>query len=162
MSKGNSHILNLLVDNEFGVLTRVSSQIRREGWNIKSLAVAETTDPAISRITLSVECFDVTLPSVLLKLKRLQCVRSVTAYDPANFICRELAVLRFQARENSAAVDLTDSGCAIRELSREGNTQMLEVTGSPDALSAYIEALKEFGAVEAARTGAITLEKWGE
>lgn len=160
MSKGNSHILNLLVDNEFGVLTRVSSQIRREGWNIKSLAVAETTDPAISRITLSVECFDVTLPSVLFKLKHLHCVRNVTAYDPESFVCRELAVMRFTPSVGDATpIDSLSGDCVIRELSRTGNAVMLEAAGSPEALSACIDELKKHGSLEAARTGAITLEK---
>ena len=159
MSQGSSHILNLLVDNEFGVLTRVSSQIRREGWNIKSLAVAETMDPAISRITLSVECFAVTLPSVLMKLKRLHCVRSVIAYEPEKFVCRELAVIRFTPHDTNAMSVGIIGDCTMREISRSVDTIMLEVTGSPDSLTECIEAFKKLGTVEAARTGAITLEK---
>ena len=151
-------ILTLLVDNEFGVLTRVSSQIRREGWNIRSLAVAETTDPTISRITLSIECFDMTLPSVLFKLKRMQCVRSVSAYDPELCVCRELAVLRV-SNADWEKCDALNARYGVRQLESSDNTRLYEVSVSPEELSEYIDAVQALGTVEAARTGAITLEK---
>ena len=151
-------ILTLLVDNEFGVLTRVSSQIRREGWNIRSLAVAETTDPTISRITLSIECFDMTLPSVLFKLKRMQCVRSVSAYDPELCVCRELAVLRV-SNADWEKCDALNARYGVRQLESFDNTRLYEVSVSPEELSEYIDAVQALGTVEAARTGAITLEK---
>ncbi|MEL7610083.1 MAG: acetolactate synthase small subunit [Bacillota bacterium] len=151
-------ILTLLVDNEFGVLTRVSSQIRREGWNIRSLAVAETTDPSISRITLSIECFDMTLPGVLFKLKRMQCVKSVTAYDPELCVCRELAVLRVTDAD-WAQCEALNARYGVRPLESFDNTRLFEVSASPEELSEYIDELGTLGRVEAARTGAITLEK---
>lgn len=151
-------IITLLVDNEFGVLTRVSSQVRREGWNIRSLAVAETTDPMISRITLSVECFEMTLPGVLFKLKRMQCVRSVTVYDPDLCVCRELAVLRVTDADWEKCEAL-NARYGARLLETVDNMRLYEVSASPEKLGEYIDELGALGRVEAARTGAITLEK---
>ena len=151
-------ILTLLVDNEFGVLVRVGSQIRREGWNIKSLAVAETTDPAVSRITLSLECFEATLQGVLHKLMRLQCVRSVSSYDPARDICREMALLRIADGDWPAAQPIAAASGA-KLLSQDGGYRMLELCAPPEELAGHIEALRAVAAVEAARTGAVTLEK---
>lgn len=151
-------ILTLLVDNEFGVLVRVSSQIRREGWNIKSLAVAETTDPAVSRLTLSLECFAATLQGVLHKLARLQCVRNVSYYDPARDACREMALLRVP-EENWAAAEPVAAAAGARLLSQGGGYRMLELCAEPEELTRRIAALGAVAAVEAARTGAVTLEK---
>ena len=104
MQARDAHILTLTVDNEFGVLTRITAQIRREGWNIKSLAAEETADRSISRITLALQCFDSTLPSVVSRLSRLACVRHVSAYDAARCICRELTIARMADTPEMRAV----------------------------------------------------------
>ena len=119
MQARDAHILTLTVDNEFGVLTRITAQIRREGWNIKSLAAEETADRSISRITLALQCFDSTLPSVVSRLSRLACVRHVSAYDAARCICRELTIartadtpeMRAVAERFGAQVIVAEGGC---------------------------------------------------
>lgn len=65
----------MLVDNEFGVLTRITAMLRREGFNIKSLAVEVTDNPEISQMLVSVECIDSALPRVLTRLNKLGCVK---------------------------------------------------------------------------------------
>lgn len=157
MKKGIPHILTLMVDNEFGVLTRITAQIRREGWNIKSLAVAESMDPAISRITLSLECFDATLPTVLHRLSRLACVRSVTAYDASTYVCRELAIARVCCTEE--ALDALRREHEVRVVADSPAAKILELSGAPEELDALILSLEKFGEVNVARTGPITLER---
>ena len=152
-----AHILTLMVDNEFGVLTRITAQIRREGWNIKSLAVAETIDPAISRITLALECYDTTLPEVMHRLSRLACVRSVTAYSPDQYVCRELCIARVSAQ--GEAVQQVSERFRARLLSQDGGVSLLEMAAEPPELDAFLQALRELGEVSVARTGAITLER---
>jgi acetolactate synthase-1/3 small subunit len=68
--------INLLVDNEFGVLTRITALVRREGFNIKSLAAEVTEDPRLSQLLISVECLVSALPRVLGRLNKLECVKS--------------------------------------------------------------------------------------
>lgn len=155
--KREAHILTLLVDNEFGVLTRITAQIRREGWNIKSLAVAESMDPAVSRITLALECYDTTLPEVMHRLSRLACVRSVTAYHPEQYVCRELAIVRVLAE--GPAVEETAQRFGARTLTRQAGVTLLELTAEPAELNEFLLALRNLADVSVARTGAITLER---
>lgn len=155
MKERTAHILTLMVDNEFGVLTRITSQIRREGWNIKSLAVAESADPAISRITVALECFDATLPTVLHRLSRLACVRSVTAYEPERYVCRELLVAKLDAPEKLEALQET----YVFRVIGDTNGAVLELAGTPQELDAFVLALEKLGEKNIARTGPITLER---
>lgn len=157
MNKRTAHILTCMVDNEFGVLTRITAQIRREGWNIKSLAVAESMDPAISRITLTLECFDATLPTVLHRLTKLACVRMVTAYDQESHICRELAVARVAVMDEAIRQLCTQYGASI--LQELGQSALIELSDMPSVLDSFVQALEAKGEVSVARTGPITLER---
>ena len=156
MPTREAHILTLTVDNEFGVLTRVTAQIRREGWNIKSLAAEETADPSVSRITLALQCFDATLPSVVNRLSRLACVRHVSAFDAERCICRELVVARTADAPGARAVA---ERFLAQVISSENGIMLLQLTAEPKTLNAFLEALRKEGEVASARTGAITLEK---
>ncbi|MEI6100544.1 MAG: ACT domain-containing protein [Eubacteriales bacterium] len=71
----------MLVDNEFGVLTRITALLRREGFNIMSLAVEVTENPEISQLLVSVECMDTALPRVLGRLNKLGCVKDAVVAD---------------------------------------------------------------------------------
>lgn len=77
MNKKQIYTIGLTVDNEFGVLTRVTALIRREGWNIKSLSVDETERSDISRMTIDLECAEHTAEQVIKRLSRLASVRAI-------------------------------------------------------------------------------------
>lgn len=67
--------INLLVDNEFGVLTRITALLRREGFNIKSLAVEVSDNPDLSQMLIAVECLTSAIPKVLARLNKMDCVK---------------------------------------------------------------------------------------
>ena len=71
--------VGMLVENEFGVLTRISYTVRRQGFNIRSLAVTETDNPEISKMILSLECLESRYEPILDRLRRLSCVTWLTA-----------------------------------------------------------------------------------
>ncbi len=156
MQARDAHILTLTVDNEFGVLTRITAQIRREGWNIKSLAAEETADRSISRITLALQCFDSTLPSVVSRLSRLACVRHVSAYDAARCVCRELTIARTADTPEMRAV-VERFGAQV--VGAEAGRLLVQLGAEPRTLDEFLMALAACGEVASARTGAITLEK---
>lgn len=157
MAQKKVHILTLLVDNEFGVLTRITALIRREGWNIKSLAVSETINHGTSRLTISLECLDSALPAVLTRLDRFDCVHSVTAFSQATHICRELAVLQTCAERESVMSAALKYGARI--ILDEHGCLTLELSESPENIDAFLSEMETLGLQGYTRTGATTLEK---
>lgn len=157
MSKRSVQTLILIVDNEFGVLTRISALVRREGWNIKSLVAAETINPALSRLTLSVECIDSTLPRVSERLGRLACVRGITVYSADTHFGREFLMATVDGDTAAAARAAEDAGARVVESS--GGKLTLEWVGAPGQAEGLLAALKPFGIVDVARSGIVTLER---
>jgi len=159
MKQNTVHILTVMVDNEFGVITRITAQIRREGWSIKSLAVSESTDDsAVSRITLALVCYDVRLPQVVQRIARLACVRSVTAYEPEGYVCQEMTLIHIAEYDEVALkAVLEETGAEI--LSEQNGNAVCRLVGLPEDLDAFIERMRALGKTSIARTGAITMEK---
>jgi acetolactate synthase I/III small subunit len=158
MAARTTQTLTLMVDNEFGVLTRITALVRREGWNIKSLAVAETLNPAVSRLTLCVECLDNSLPNVLQRLGRLNCVRDITVFTTQTHLGRELVLVRVSCSSDALTEIVARYGAKLKET--EGST-LLEAVDSPEAIDRLLGELKQYGALDAARSGMVTLEKSG-
>lgn len=161
MSHRSVHSLILMVDNEFGVLTRITALVRREGWNIKSLAVAETLNPTVSRLTISVECVESTLPHVLERLGRLACVRSIEAFSDASHISRELVLVTVGGTEKSQVAEAARAtGAQVIDCCGEMLT--LEFSGAPEQAENLLAALKPFGIINVARSGVVALERPAE
>jgi acetolactate synthase-1/3 small subunit len=161
MQGNKKAVFTLMVDNEFGVLTRITALIRRAGWNIRSLAVAETAVSAVSRLTICLECRNTTLEQVLHKLGRLDCVREVSIFEPENQVQQELALLRIEPGALDALESLAGE-LAIKRLHENENEILLAVSGESAGIDAALGAIKENGLLEAARTGMIAMKKSGE
>jgi len=159
MKQRTVHILTVMVDNEFGVITRITAQIRREGWSIKSLAVSESTDDsAVSRITLALECYAATLPMVLYRISRLACVRSVTAYEPEKYVSREMTLVHINTKNKDALeAMLKEFGATI--INWQGDDIVCQLVDVPEQQDVFLERIQKLGATSIARTGAITMEK---
>lgn len=159
MSKRTVQTLILLVDNEFGVLTRITGNIRREGWNIRSLVVAETLDAAVSRLTISVECIDSSLPQVLDRLGKLNCVRSLSLYSPATHFALELVLVTLGSGAGEAALKAAE-GLGARAVEGSGRgCPTLEFTGTYEQAESLLDTLRPYGVANVARSGLIALER---
>src|SRR5699024_9443585 len=90
-------VISILVDNQRGVLARVSSLFNRRGFNIDSLTVSTTTDPAISRITVTTHGDENAISQLLLQTARLEVTHDVFALDPDNSLQREPLLLKAAA-----------------------------------------------------------------
>jgi acetolactate synthase-1/3 small subunit len=161
MQGNKKAVFTLMVDNEFGVLTRITALIRRAGWNIRSLAVAETAVSAVSRLTICLECRNTTLEQVLHKLGKLNCVREVSIFEPESQVQHELALLRVKAG-GFAAREGVFGELAAKLLYEDENEQLLAVSGESARIDEALGKLRENGLLEAARTGMIALKKAGE
>lgn len=82
--------IKLLVDNEFGVLTRITALVRREGFNVKSLAVEVTANPEESLMLIAFECYEAALPKLLVRLNKLDSVKFAEKVDDRFDLGKEL------------------------------------------------------------------------
>ncbi|NVM57744.1 MAG: acetolactate synthase small subunit [Desulfobacterales bacterium] len=154
------HIISLLVDNEPGVLARVAGLFSGRGFNIESLCVAETLDPAVSRITLVTRGDEAIAEQIKKQLNKLINVIKVYDLTGTEYVGREMALVKVKAKADYRAeilriVDIFR--CKVIDVSPTHYT--IEVTGTAEKLGAILSLLKPLGIKEIARTGAIALAR---
>ena len=157
------HYISALVDNKAGVLARISGLFARRGFNINSLAVGETNDPKVSRVTIVVEGDDYIADQVTKQLSKLIDVRKVCLHDPESIIQRELVLIKVKidADKRSEIYDLVKiMGCEIVDISH--TTLTIEFDDRTPKVDLLIELLSKYEIIEIVRTGAIALQKGEE
>ncbi len=155
-------VVSLLVDNHAGVLTRISSLFGRRGFNIDSLTVSATDDPAISRITLVVDDDDALLAQVMLQTARLEETRKVFRLDTARSLLRELLLIKVAADSSNRSELREIAGiykAKIIDLSPQ--RMVLELTGEPEKIDAFLKMFENFHILEMGRTGITALARGG-
>jgi acetolactate synthase-1/3 small subunit len=153
-------ILSLLVDNNAGVLSRVSGLFSRRGYNIDSLTVGVTADPRFSRMTIVCNGDEQILGQITKQLAKLIDVRNIKVLDPDNSVKRELVLLKIAARpdQRQGIISIADIFRAkVVDVSKE--SLIIEMTGSKSKLEAFIELLDEYEILELARTGLTGLSR---
>jgi acetolactate synthase-1/3 small subunit len=152
------HTISVLVENEFGVLSRVAGLFSGRGFNIESLSVAETLDPTVSRITLVTRGDDQVLEQIEKQLNKLLPVIKVTDFVDTEHVERELVLLKVAADERTRGevINIVDIFRArIIDVSRK--SYVIEATGTEDKVNALIELLKPIGIREIVRTGKVAM-----
>ncbi|MCZ9313027.1 MAG: acetolactate synthase small subunit [Methanocorpusculum sp.] len=153
-------VLSVLVDNHSGVLARVSSLFGRRGYNIDSLTVSATNDPHISRITIVVSGDETIIRQIISQTRKLVETRDIFALNENRSLLRELLLVKLAANESkrSAIREVAEIyGAAIVDLSVD--SMIVELTGAPTKIDAFLEVIKEYDIVEMCRTGITALER---
>ncbi|HZK34393.1 MAG TPA: acetolactate synthase small subunit [Bacillota bacterium] len=153
------HVLGVLVDNNPGVLSKVSGLFSRRGFNIDSLAVGVTENPAISRITIVVDGDDYIVGQLTKQLNKLINVIKV-AIISEDSISRELALIKVQAKPDTRnqIVDIVNIFRAkVVDVNRD--SIIVEITGDSKKIGALEEMLSDFGILELVRTGNISIDR---
>ena len=154
------HTLSVLVEDESGVLSRISGLFARRGFNIESLAVGPAEQSGVSRLTMVVEGDDRTLAQMSKQLNKLINVLEVNDLTRTPAVERELMLLKVSApEENRAAIlDLVQVFRAkVVDVADQALT--IEVVGDAGKLVAIENVLESYGILEIARTGRIALER---
>ena len=149
-----------MVDNEPGVLSRVTGLISGRGFNIDSLSVAETIDPEVSLITLVTTGSPAIIEQIIKQLRKLINVIKVVDLTETDFVERELALIRVRAEAKNRAevlriVDIFR--CKVVDVSQKH--YMIEVTGSEGKIKALLDLLGSFGIEEIVCTGRIAMAR---
>lgn len=148
------HTISALVENQPGVLARIIGLISGRGYNIHSLNVAPTQDPAISRITMVVPGDDRVLEQVTKQLNKLIDVIKVIDLTSEKFLERELALIKivFAAKTRSAAIEIAALFDA-KIVCVENKALTIQMVGESDDVDALLELLRPLGIQEVCRTG---------
>jgi acetolactate synthase-1/3 small subunit len=154
------HILSLLVDNEPGVLSRISGLFSSKGFNIESLSVRETMNPRVSRVTLVTTGSIFVVEQIKKQLNKLINVIKVSDLTGTDFVQREMALIKIRAKPEHRAeilrmVDIFR--CRVVDVNSKFYT--IEATGDEGKISAFLNLVKPMGIKEIARTGAIALAR---
>lgn len=154
------HTLAVLVENTPGVLTRVAGLFSRRGFNIDSLTVGTTENPAVSRMTIVVEGDEYTLEQVSKQLNKLINVLKVIDLPADDSVARELALIKVHAEPSRRAsiMQVVDVFRAkVVDVGRE--SMIVEITGDGQKVGALLELLREFGVKEVVRTGTVAMNR---
>ena len=147
-------VLSILVENTSGVLSRVSGLFSRRGYNIDSLSVGETHNPAISRMTVAVTGEELTLEQIEKQLNKLEDVIEIKELADGESVCRELILVKVKAdaSKRQGIIAVADIFRAkIVDVAKE--SLMIELTGNQSKINAFIELLDGFEILQLVRTG---------
>ena len=156
----NRFVIAAYVENKYGVLTRVSGLFMRKGFNIDSLTVGETDDPAYSRITITHRGDDYAKEQLINQLKKLYHVKNVVLLEHDKTVERELMLVKVKnSPENRSEVMAAAQVYRAKIIDYNPKTLCVEVTGEPSKIDAFIEVVKPLGIIEMCRTGVVALER---
>jgi acetolactate synthase I/III small subunit len=153
-----SHTLAVLVENKPGVLARISNTFARRGFNIESLAVGPTEQPEISRITLRVNCDDMSLAQIEKQMHKLVNVLRITELVPGDSVQRELALIKVTAPPSRRGELMALGEVFQARVADLGpDALVFELSGAPEEIDSFEELVRPHGVKELVRTGRVGL-----
>jgi acetolactate synthase-1/3 small subunit len=154
------HTISVVVENKFGVLTRVASLFSGRGYNIDTLNVAPTEDPKTSRMTIVTRGDDATLEQIVKQLEKLVNVLEVEDFRADEYIDRELVLIKVAVDSKSRAevMQITDIFRA-KIVDVQPRSLTIEVTGNESKIDKFIVLMKTFGILDLTRTGKVALPR---
>src|SRR2546427_2308607 len=154
------HTIAVLVENKFGVLSRVAGLFSARGYNIESLSVGETLDPSVSRMTIVVSGDEFVIEQVTKQLHKLIDVIKVNDLTDDSHVERELVLIRVNAEpQHRAEILRTADIFRARVVDVTPVSFVLETTGDEGKIEAIIELLRPIGIQEVVRTGKIAISR---
>ena len=152
------HVLSALVQNQPGVLAHVSGMLASRGFNIDSLAVGETEDQQLSRMTFVVHGDDTVLEQVRKQLDKIVSVVRVDDISSENYVERDLMLIKVGARpEKRHEIALLVEMFRGRVVDVSADDMMVEISGQETKIEAFIDLMRPYQIIELARTGRIAL-----
>jgi acetolactate synthase-1/3 small subunit len=154
------HTVSVLVENKFGVLTRVAGMFSGRGYNIDSLNVAPTHDPERSRMTLVARGDDATVEQIVKQLQKLVNVIEVTDFRDYEYVDRELVLIKVKVsgKSRSEVMQITDIFRA-KIVDIQPKSMTIEVTGNENKVTKFVKLMENFGVMDLTRTGKVALPR---
>ena len=156
-------VFQLLVDNQAGVLSRISGLFSRRGYNIESITAGVTSNPKFTRITIVATGDEAILEQIEKQVGKLIDVRKIWELEPDLSVYRELILIKVRAADTQrqAIVSVTDIFRA-KIIDVDVDSMIIELTGNQNKIDAFLDLLKGYEILEIARTGIAGLNRGAE
>jgi acetolactate synthase I/III small subunit len=154
------HTISILVENKFGVLTRVAGLFSGRGYNIDTLNVGPTHDPKLSRMTIVTTGDEATLEQIVKQLNKLPNIIKVQNFSEGEYVDRELLLVKVGVDSKSRAevMQITDIFRA-KIVDVQPKSLTIEITGADSKVEKFIGLMNSFGVQEITRTGKVALPR---
>jgi acetolactate synthase-1/3 small subunit len=154
------HTISVLVENKFGVLTRVAGLFSGRGYNIDTLNVAPTVDPTTSRMTIVTRGDDATLEQIVKQLNKLADVMDVQDFREDEYVDRELVLVKVSVDSKTRAevMQITDIFRA-KIVDVQPTSLTIELTGNESKIGKFLDLMKTFGITDLTRTGKVAMPR---
>jgi acetolactate synthase-1/3 small subunit len=154
------HTISVLVENKFGVLTRIAGLFSGRGFNIDTLNVAPTQDASASRMTIVTKGDDATVDQIVKQLNKLVDVIKVHDFREGEYIDRELVLMKVavDTKSRSEIMQITDI-FRSKIVDVQAKTVTIEVTGDESKVEKFIELMAPFGVLDLTRTGKVAMPR---
>ncbi len=153
------HIISMLVEDEPGVMTRISGMFARRGFNIDTITVGKTNTKGLSKIVITVIGDDDTLEQVEKQINKLIDVTKVTELNTG--IIRELCLIKVNTPDKKAKDEIFDYAKVYKAKFVDVNhkSMTLELIGVPEKIDSFIEMVKSYGIIDISRTGVTAMQR---
>jgi len=154
-------VIGTIVENKPGVLHKVSNMLRRKGFNIESISVGPNETSDWARMTITFRADEATARQLVKQMEKLLDVVRAKILNQSKAVARELALVKLRVEDTRARSDAINYANVFRSrvVDVSPNTLMVEITGTPDKIDAFIQLARELGLVEVSRTGVTALER---
>jgi len=154
------HTISVLVENKFGVLTRVAGLFSGRGYNIDTLNVAPTQDATTSRMTIVTHGDEATLDQIVKQLKKLVNTIEVRDFREGEYVDRELALVKVavDAKTRAEVMQITDIFRA-KIVDVQPKSLTVEITGNESKVEKFLDLMKTFGIQDLTRTGKVAMPR---
>jgi len=157
------HVLSAIVQNVPGVLAHISGMLASRGYNIDSLAVGETDDPHLSRMTFVVVGDNRVLEQVRKQLEKIVTVVRVVDVSSKDYVERDLMLMKVTAKSGPLRAEIRELVDIFRGsiVDVSADDLMIEISGRENKVQAFIERMRPYGIIELVRTGRIAMVRGG-
>lgn len=159
-----SFLISAIVEHKPGVLHKIANMFSRRGFNIDSLSVGDTVGQNLARMTITIKGDEVTAEQLIKQLGKLIDVINVTMLNPRRTVERELALIKLKLNTPEDRVTIMDYTNIFRGriIDVATDSVVVEITGTPNKMNAFINLTSRFGILEIARTGITALSRGSE
>lgn len=160
MADTKRYTIGALVSNKSGVLTRITGLFARRGYNIESLTACATEDPELSRMTIILVGDEYALYQMIRQMDKLEDVKKIGCANELDCVYRELLLAKVAATgEARSQIVMINEIYKAKVVDLSIDTMILELTGDPEKLDAYLKVIEPFGILEMQRTGVTVLAR---